>query len=199
MEHDQHRGGEKPEEPERQEVPRPSPRIYVASLADYVDGRLHGAWLDVSGDVEELEREIAAMLAASPLPGAEEWAIHDYEGFGPLRLGEYESLAVVAALAEGIDRHGAAFAHWVALHGRLEDAPLEEFEQVYLGHWDSLSALADELWDDMGYQQAIDAALPESLQPYVKFDAEAYGRDLELGGDVMTSEGDGGTYVFGAP
>ena len=139
------------------------------------------------------------MLATSPMPSAEEWAIHDYEGFGPLRLGEYESLLTVTALAKGINRHGDAFAHWAALHGDLADAPLEEFEEVYLGHWDSLSALAEELWDDMGYQQAIDAALPESLQSYVKFDAEAYGRDLELSGDVITSEGDGGIYVFGAP
>ncbi len=199
MEHDQHGGGEKPDRPEEQEELRPMPRIYVASLADYVDGRLHGAWLDVSGDADELTEQVAAMLAASPLPGAEEWAIHDYEGFGPLRLGEHESLTLVAAVAEGIGRHGAAFAHWIALHGQLEDAPLEDFEEVYLGHWDSLSALAEELWDDMGYQAAIDEVLPESLQPYVRFDAEAYGRDPELDGSVMSREGDGGIYVFGAP
>ena len=40
----------------------------------------------------------------SPSPGAEEWAIHDYEGFGPLRLDEFESLENVAKVAAGIAR-----------------------------------------------------------------------------------------------
>jgi antirestriction protein len=136
------------------------------------------------------------MLATSPMPGAEEWAIHDYEGFGPLRLGEHEDVAVVAAVAAGIQQHGTAFAHWAAMHDRLEAASTEDFEDVYLGYWESLSAFAQELWDDMGYESAIDTALPESLRPYVKFDAEAYGRDLELGGDIVVSEGDGGVHVF---
>ena len=39
------------------------------------------------------------MLARSPMPGAEEWAIHDYEGFGPLRLGEYEDLGTISQIA----------------------------------------------------------------------------------------------------
>ena len=197
MEHDKHQGGEPDKENEQDK--RPTPRIYVASLADYVDGRLHGSWLDASADVDELNEGVRAMLAASRLPEAEEWAIHDYEGFGPVRLDENESLDVVAALAEGLREHGPAFGHWAALEGKPGEAALEEFEHVYLGHWESLTALAEELWDDMGYQTALDEALPESLQPYVRFDSEAYGRDLELGGSVSTSEGDGGVYVFGAP
>lgn len=200
MEHNQHQGGEKPEEQERDEQLRPTPpRIYVASLADYVDGRLHGSWLDVTGDTGELEAGVREMLAASRLPGAEEWAIHDYEGFGPVRLDEQQSLEAVATLAEGIREHGPAFAHWAALQDKLEEAALEEFEHVYLGHWESLTALAHDLWDDMGYQATLESAIPESLQPYVRFDAELYGRDLELGGSIAASPGDGGVYVFGAP
>jgi antirestriction protein len=33
------------------------------------------------------------MLAASPIPDAEEYAIHDYEGFEGARISEYTSLA----------------------------------------------------------------------------------------------------------
>lgn len=41
------------------------PRIYVASLADYVNGKLHGRWIDATDDVDTVREEITAMLAAS--------------------------------------------------------------------------------------------------------------------------------------
>ena len=34
------------------------------------------------------------------------------------------------------------------------------------------------------------------FQPYVQVDVEGFARDLELSGDVLTSEGDSGVYVF---
>lgn len=199
MEHNQHRGGETDQNNEQGAELRPVPRVYVASLADYVDGRLHGRWLDVTGDVDELNEGVKAMLAASPMLGAEEWAIHDYEGFGPARLDEYESLATVARLAEGIRKHGEAFAHWAGLQGRLEDAEPEEFEQVCLGHWETVEAFAESLWEGYGYQEILEQTIPENLHTYVRFDAQAYGRDLQLGGDIIASDGDDGVYVFGAP
>ena len=81
--------------PEREERAA-HPRIYVASLADYNDGRLHGAWIDAAQDVQALQRCIQNMLDASPSPGAEEWAIHDYEGFEFVQLSEFESIETVS-------------------------------------------------------------------------------------------------------
>jgi antirestriction protein ArdA len=136
MEHDQSKGGEKPHQQEEDERPRSAPpRIYVASLADYVGGHLHGVWLEVTGDADELEERVKRMLSASPLPGAEEWAIHDYEGFGPIYLHEHEPLERVAKLARGIAEHGPAFAHWVALVASLGAAadPTEGFRSVTSG------------------------------------------------------------------
>ena len=40
-----------------------TPRIYVASLADYNSGRLLGRWIDADQPVEDIHREIAEMLA----------------------------------------------------------------------------------------------------------------------------------------
>ena len=40
---------------------------------------------------------------------AEEWAIHDYDGFGELRLDENEALSTIARVAGGIREHGDAF------------------------------------------------------------------------------------------
>jgi antirestriction protein len=175
--------------------PRLQPRIYVASLSDYNAGRLHGTWLDATGDTEQLATGINDMLARSPEPGAEEWAIHDYEGFGPLRLSEYESIDTIARIAGGIAAHGPAFAHWAAIAGTATD-DLDSFDDAYLGHAESIEAYAEALVDDLGYTDLIDRAIPEHLQPYVRFDIEGFSRDLELSGDVTTSEGDGGVYLF---
>lgn len=194
-EHDQQQGGEH-QTPEIQEPTR-VPRVYVASLADYNAGRLHGEWIELD-DAQDLGERVQAMLRRSPEPVAEEWAIHDYEGFGPLHLDEYESLDTVAMLAAGIREHGPAFAHWVALEGTTTSDLLARFEDAYLGHWESIEAFAENLFDDFGYQETLDQLIPEHLQPYVRFDAEAFGRDLTLGGDIATSEGDGGIYVFNA-
>src|SRR5882672_6047171 len=96
--------------PERE--PNTQPRIYVASLSDYNAGRLHGVWLDANQDVEELQVAVDAMLKKSHEPSAEEYAVHDYEDFGPVRLGEYTSLEIVAAVARGLVEHGRPFGHW---------------------------------------------------------------------------------------
>lgn len=45
------------------------PRIYVASLSDYNNGRLHGAWIDLAGKEEsDVWQEINAILKASKYP-----------------------------------------------------------------------------------------------------------------------------------
>ena len=82
-----------------------SPAIYVASLSDYNEGRLHGEWIDATLDAEDIQAEIAEMLEASTIPNAEEWAIHDHEGF-PVKLGEWESAEWISALGQAIESHG---------------------------------------------------------------------------------------------
>ena len=197
MEHDKHEGGEQDENDEGPEQLRQAPpRIYVASLADYNEGRLHGAWLDVRGELGELEEGVRAMLAASKVPGAEEWAIHDYEGFAPLRLGEYESLERIARIAQGIARHGEAFKHWTAIEGITRLDLVTGFEDAYRGHWESVEAFAMDFWEDCGYEESLAQVIPEQLQAYVRFDAAAFARDLELAGNVSSSAGDSGVYIF---
>ncbi len=136
------------------------------------------------------------MLTSSRELGAEEWAIHDYEGFGPLRLEEYESLETISAVALGIAEHGPAFAHWAALIGTNDREALARFEDAYLGHWDSQTAYAEEFLDDIGVYRDIEEALPDHLQPYVTIDAEGMARDMEYGGQITTSSGDNGVYIF---
>lgn len=179
--------------PEREK--RTSPSIYVASLADYNNGRLVGAWIDATIGADAIYEQIQAMLARSREPAPEEWAIHDYEGFGSKQLGEFERIEEVATLAEGIAKYGPAFAAWVDYSG-LDAEDWHYFEAAYLGEYPTLTAYAEQIIDDLGWQQQVDALLPESLKPYTRIDAEAMAEDMRLGGEIYVLESDSGVYVF---
>ena len=155
----------------------PEPRIYAASLADYNNGNLHGRWIDAS-DPDRLYEQVGEMLASSPVPGAEEWAVHDYEGFGSFRLSEYESIETIARVAFGIVEHGTAFAHWIEHVGTADTDSLDNFDEHYLGAWDSLSDYAEQLLDDLGVD--LDHLVPNWLSPYVTV-------DYELGGAFVSA------------
>jgi len=181
-------------DPERQ---RPQPRIYVASLSDYNAGRLHGAWIDAAQEPDELLGDIDRMLSASPTRGAEEWAIHDYEGFGGLRLSEFESMGMVSLIARGVVEHDVAFAAWAAHVGTTDTEVLNRFEDAYLGEWSSLEAYAEELLSDLGYDRLLDEVIPEPLRPYVAIDVAGFARDLQLSGDVsVVDQPSGEVWIF---
>ena len=44
-----------------------TPRIYVACLAAYVNGHLHGSWIDVE-DEDSIQDAVRAILKSSPSP-----------------------------------------------------------------------------------------------------------------------------------
>jgi antirestriction protein len=55
-----------------------TPRIYVACLSAYTNSHLHGEWIDVDRDSDEIDKDIKAMLSRSPMAkiqACEEWAI----------------------------------------------------------------------------------------------------------------------------
>jgi antirestriction protein len=167
------------------------PRIYVACLAAYNNGRLHGEWIDADQSADELHEAVARMLAASPQPGAEEWAIHDYEGFGSLRLGEYESLERVATIAEGIAEHGDAFSAWLSYDESQDVTDMQSFEDAYRGEWDSLRAYAEDYAESTGMYDAAE----KSGSQYVVVDIDMLTRDLDI--ELYTVESGGHkVYVF---
>ena len=75
------------------------PRIYAACLSAYNNGQLHGCWIRAAQDPDLIYDQIHQMLAASPSPQAEEWAIHDYEGFAPHKIDETEDITTLARIA----------------------------------------------------------------------------------------------------
>jgi antirestriction protein len=175
--------------------PRPQPAIYVASLADYNNGVLHGAWIDAAREPEDIQGDINAMLDESRQPDAEEWAIHDSDQFGGCRIHEYDPIEVVSRIARGIAEHGYAFAAWAEVHEGASER-FDDFERAYLGHYNSLETYAFQIADDFGYNAEI-AKLPESMQSYVKVDTAAMARDLELSGGVYVApDPNGGVWLF---
>lgn len=196
-------GGEVPGTDEaRREIE--GPRIYVASLSDYNAGILHGRWIDASLQPEEIEADIAEMLADSPTTKrygdvAEEIAIHDYEGFGLAHVDEYTSIRRVSRLAQGIERFGEAFSAWWAQEERDDTDAADvftQYEQQYFGRYDTFEAYGEDLLEDLGFDAADPTTVPESLRPYVRFDLDAWLRDLHAAGDMTVVETTTGVYVF---
>ncbi len=170
-----------------------NPRIYIACLAAYNNGTLHGKWIEANQDVSNIWAEVSAMLKASKEPNAEEWAMHDYEGFSGIEFSEWPDFARISVLAGLLEDHGDAFALWYSNQdGQNIDA--EELEETFLEQWqgahDSESSFADYLLDQTGQL----SELPEWARNY--FDFESYARDLRLGGDYSFVSHNAQVYVF---
>lgn len=164
-------------------------RIYVACLAAYNNGRLHGAWVDAAQDVDAIQGEVAAMLAASPIAGAEEWAIHDHEGFEGAPISEYEGLERVADMAAFIAEHGALGGKLIEYFGGDLDEARTAIEERYFGEYERLADYAQE-----STQNAHD--IPEALAPYI--DYEAMGRDWEINDLLVIETGFEQVHIFGS-
>ena len=178
-----------PPDPDTFAAPMPHPiRIYVACLAAYNNGHLHGRWIDVT-DEAAISQAVQDMLAASPIEDAEEWAIHDYEGFAGAEVGEYFSFASVVELAAYITERGELGAEVLNYYGgNIEDAKAR-FDE-YAGEYESLEAYAEELTEQSGTE------IPESLANYIDYKAMAH--DYEQSGDFLTFRVGGSVHIFWA-
>lgn len=187
-------------------------RIYVASLTDYNAGRLFGEWIDCEDmSADDIGEAVAAMLAKSPAPKlgdgiAEEWAIHDYDGFYGIKLGEWESFERIAELSALIGEHGPAFAAFAEYEG-VDQVDEDRFTECYQGEWDTFRAFAENFAEECGlwradfgsarmdrYDPAREwAFIAEQLAEF--FDWDAYANSLT--DDYYEVRSDWGTvYVF---
>jgi antirestriction protein len=173
-----------------------TPRVYVADLTDYNNALLRGEWIDCDQDADDILEAIKEMLKESSDgvdedgdPVHEEWAIHDYENFGSIKLSEYEDIEKVADWAKGIAEHGEAYAIWASNDSCNTDP--SGFEEQYKGVFNDVEDYAYDLIQDCGY---FTKDTPEVLKNY--FDYKAFARDMELGGDIWTERGSEGVHVF---
>lgn len=175
------------------------PSVYVASLADYNAGRLHGTWIDPAQDLDEVHEAVSEMLRRSRTPGAEEYAIHDFSGFGRhVEMGEYTPLDRVHALALGMKEYGMSFAAWWSYVNPLSSDEVElqqQFCEDYRGTWGTLEDYAEQYLDDIGAVK-IAEQIPTWLQSYLALDIEGFARDLVLGGEIVAIEDIHGIHIF---
>lgn len=153
------------------------PRIYVACLASYNNGILHGEWIDADLSEEKIYEEIQKILKSSPIEKAEEFAIHDYDNFWEAELGEYPGIEIVAKVGEFLAEHGRIGAKVIDYCGHDLKQARGMIEDRYYGEYSSLEDYAREYIENCWN-------VPDHVEPY--FDYERFGRDLELGGDVVT-------------
>ena len=130
-----------------------NPEIYVACLASYNAGLLHGEWINANQEEEEIMAEIEAMLKASPETGAEEWAIHDHQDFGGIELSEYEDIETVAKLGQALAEHGEALAAYYNYYDTIEN-----FEDYYQGEHESEEDFVYDWFEQTGQLEAIEKA-----------------------------------------
>ena len=153
-------------------------RIYVANLAAYNNGKLHGVWINACDDLDDIWKQIKTMLENSPEHLAEEIALHDYEGFGGYAISEYESIEAAHEIACFIDEYPDIGGELLNYFSDLEEARTAA-EDNYCGCYASLADYAAELTEET-------TQIPENLSYYI--DYERMARDMELGGDVFTIE-----------
>lgn len=162
-------------------------RIYVSCLAAYNNGKLHGAWIEIEDcnfDPDVVQERINGMLASSPEPNAEEWAVHDYEGLDG--FGEHPNLEHLCLIAELIDKNGEAFEAWVNNLGVDTFSSKKEWEEDFCQAYDGTFRNEEEWAEDCLDGQGLFSGVDDILKNYFNF--EAYARDCRMGGDMCFLE-----------
>ena len=150
------------------------PRIYVGTYNAYNEGSLKGAWLDLEDydDQNDFLRACRELHADESDP---EFMFCDFEGIPREFIGEcYLKPEFWDYMNCDIDDDvKEAFMYL------FDEWNEERCNSTYIGEFDNRTKMAEQFVDEMGLLSEI----PENLQYY--FDYEAYGRDMELSGDVF--------------
>ena len=160
------------------------PSIYVACLASYNSGILHGKWIVPANNVSELQEQIDEVLKTSTIPNAEEFAIHDYDDFP--NLGEYPGLENIVKVVDAIAEHGADEINAFLSNYSVED--LDSFSDMFVGEYSSFSEYAEQMAED-----TILIDCPEHIRSY--FDYEKFERDLSFD-DTEIDAPNGNVFIF---
>lgn len=146
------------------------PQIYVACLAAYNNGRLHGKWIDPTQEVEKISKKISLMLAKSPEPGAEKYVIYDQTGLYDLEIEKDDSIEDIQEKAFFILEHGELGAKLLNYYrGHLGYA--EEAMESYHGDYDNELDYAAEF-----FNQCYLEKMPETVRYYI--DYESFKKDI---------------------
>jgi antirestriction protein len=126
-----------------------NPKIYMACLAAYNQGKIHGKWINANQDADCIYEEIYKPLSESPVHNAEEWAIHDFEGFYDCEIEKYADITFVTGIANFISEHGQVGAKILQyLNFKIEEAKVW-MDERYCGLHDSEEDFAREEMEEI--------------------------------------------------
>ncbi len=145
-----------------------NPSIYVACLAAYNNGLLHGVWIDVTFGIDHINREVKKMLKSSPISGAEEWAIHSDANFHGIAISESMDFEIVVEIAEFIENYGELGVELVEDQGLSLDDAQSMIEENYHGEYKSTIHFVEQLMEDEL------SKYPEHIRNYFNYDAFTY-------------------------
>ena len=152
-------------------------KIYVACLASYNSGRVHGVWLDATQELKKIRTKVRRILNQSPVKDATEWKIHDGEGFEPLDITEFDTLEAVHAMALFIQEHGELGRYLLDQHRGDTDYSQKMLDEYYAGCFETLADYALETCRN---------EVPDHLHFHI--DWQKVGEDIVLTGDVDVFE-----------
>ena len=165
------------------------PRVYVACLAAYNNGILHGAWIDCDRSEYEIFSDIEEIINSSPVEGAEEWAIHAFDNWKGLRIKENEDIEELTNLAQLVIKYGAAYSIYCNHCGERID--VNQFIERYQGEFDSEIKFLEDKWEETGI---LDQLTGIGFQ-YNYIDWEAIARD-EFVNNYLNLDYEGIVYIF---
>ena len=166
-----------------------SPSIYVACLAAYNSGVLHGRWIDLTNGEDATATDIREMLATSPVADAEEYAIHDFEGFGSYKVGEFSHVATLVEIAEAVEEYGPFITEYLAdVYDNLGAAvaAVDDMSEA-----ENFRSFSDDFADDV----IIAGADSVTLVRYFNYDS--FARDLAYDFNILDNPA-GGVFVMPA-
>ena len=185
------------------------PAIYVADLAAYNSAILFGKWISLAGkDSDEVSEEIDAMLAEGTklysekhtLNGKhEEYAIHDYEGFGPIKVGEYDSVSDLVEHVERMDDDPDKYFAYVDAMGQdyAEEYNADDAYGPYDDEEDYAWEMLDMITGDKTLSDYLESkGIPGSLAMAIEFDAKDFMFSGRCNGEFSTGSYGGKHYVF---
>jgi antirestriction protein len=145
------------------------------------DGR--GTYTDDGAHIE-----CAECNRTGKVPSAEEWAIHDHEGFEGIEIKEFSDLEKVSMHARMLSEHDGAWAAYVGVVGE-HYATEDGFSDAFRGEYKSAEDYAEEMYSEMYGKDVTEGP----LWNYV--DWERVARDMGFEG-IHFVAGGVGVYVI---
>jgi antirestriction protein len=131
-----------------------SPKIYVADLEAYNNGRLSGVWLDLT-DYSDADVLMGAINNFLKTTGGEEYAIHDVENIPNSMYSEYMGQKDFEELYEMIDlsiEHNLPLSVVQEVVSQYDASAVDEF----YGKYNNAEDFAQQLVDDVGIESFTD-------------------------------------------